>query len=297
MTTAPIPTSPIIASPRQPAILWIAALASVLLHALLPAAALLDLTSLLDRWKAPPETTIEVVFLPPEPAPEPPAPEPAPTPTPPPAPMALRPPPPQLEEAPIAQRSQAAPSEAPKAEPTPPPAAPPPQVLRPNQRQRQPTPAQVSRSGPTLPPPDMPARIDAPSLIDREQPTLGRASRRGGASERQQQSEGDYVLSLIMPQWLIDVRSPRFRDIVLGGTFMLQADGMLAPPYGKNDPWQPDRMIQNYRQLNTPQGEAVRIALESFLRAARNAQPFRLPPGTTGGYPRPIKIVFQMGDL
>lgn len=294
MTTAQTPTTSIVASPRQPQILWIAALGSVLLHALLPAAVLLDLTSLHERWTTAVETTIEVVFLPPEPAPEPPAQAPEPVPTPPPMPKVLAPPPPQLEQAPIAERSQHAPSDAPRAEPTPPP-APPPQVERPRQRQRQPT--QAGRSGPALPPVEMPQRVEAPSLIDRDQPTLGRSTRRGGAAERQQQSEGDYVLSLIMPQWLIDVRSPRFRDIVLGGTFYLQADGMLAPPYGKNDPWQPDRMIQNYRQLNTPQGESVRIALESFLRAARNAQPFRLPPGTTGGYPRPIRIVFQMGDL
>lgn len=292
MTTAQIPATSIVASPRQPHFLWLAAIGSILLHAMLPAAVMLDLSTLLERWTPPPETTIEVVFLPPEPAPEPPPPEPVPAaPTPPPTPMVLAPPPPQLTQAPIAERSQHAPAEAPKAEPTPP--APAPEVIRPRQRQ----PSQTGRSAPTLPPIEMPQRAEAPTLLDRDQPTLGRASRRGGASERQQQSEGDYVLSLIMPQWLIDVRSPRFRDIVLGGTFMLQADGTLAPPYGKHDPWQPERMIQNYRQLNTPQGEAVRIALESFLRAARNAQPFRLPPGTTGGYPRPIRIVFQMGDL
>jgi hypothetical protein len=293
MTAAQISSTSIVASPRQPHFLWLAALGSILLHAMLPAAVMLDLSALLDRSTPPQETVIEVVFLPPEPAPEPPPPEPVPAaPTPPPTPMVLAPPPPQLIEAPIAERSQHAPAEAPKAEPaTPPPA---PEVHRPRQRQ----PSQAGRSVPASPPIEMPKRADAPTLLDRDQPTLGRANaRRGGAAERQQQSEGDYVLSLIMPQWLIDVRSPRFRDIVLGGTFMLQADGMLAPPYGKNDPWQPDRMIQNYRQLNTPQGEAVRIALESFLRAARNAQPFRLPPGTTGGYPRPIRIVFQMGDL
>jgi hypothetical protein len=81
----------------------------------------------------------------------------------------------------------------------------------------------------------------------------------------------------------------------MGGVFALQEDGMLAPPFGKHDPWRPEVMIENYRELLKPQAEPVRVALESFLRAARDAQPFQLPPGVRG-YPRPIRITLKMGD-
>ncbi|MFM8990769.1 MAG: hypothetical protein ACKOUS_14335, partial [Alphaproteobacteria bacterium] len=87
------------------------------------------------------------------------------------------------------------------------------------------------------------------------------------------------------------------RGCCWGGVFMLQADGMLAAPFGKHDPWRPEVMIENYQELLKPQAAPVRVALESFLRAARDAQPFELPPGVRGGYPRPIRITIRMGDL
>jgi hypothetical protein len=120
--------------------------------------------------------------------------------------------------------------------------------------------------------------------------------RRGGNDAIRQQSEGDFLLAQVMPHWLIDVRSPRFRGIVMGGTFQLNEDGMLGPPYGRNDPWRPEIMIENYARLAGREQEALRTALETFLRAVRSAQPFRLPP-TDGPYPRLVRITFAMGDL
>ena len=143
----------------------------------------------------------------------------------------------------------------------------------------------------------MPRRLEAPVLVDRNPPGVGAGNRRGGSTEAMQQSEGDFVLAQIMPHWLLDVRSARFRDVQLGGVFELLADGTLSFPYGKHDRWDPERMIRNYGQMQGPRAEAVRVAIESFLRASRAAQPFRLPPGVTGGYPRQIRIVFQLGDL
>jgi hypothetical protein len=176
-----------------------------------------------------------------------------------------------------------------------PPAEAPRQETKPPQEQRQ-QPQRQERPAERKPPPAKPpeagkARVDGPSTGGR-----GRdAQRRASASEARQQSEGDFVLAQIMPFWLIDMRSPRFRDVVMGGVFALQEDGMLAPPFGKHDPWRPEVMIENYRELLKPQAEPVRVALESFLRAARDAQPFQLPPGVRG-YPRPIRITLKMGD-
>ena len=208
------------------------------------------------------------------PEPLPPEPEPAPA-------QAQAPPPPLAE----AQAGPAPPVEAPRQE------AKPPQQQQRQQPQRQERPAERK------PPPAQPTetgkvRIDGPSTGGR-----GRdAQRSASASEARQQSEGDFVLAQIMPFWLIDMRSPRFRDVVMGGVFALQEDGMLAPPFGKHDPWRPEVMIENYRELLKPQAEPVRVALESFLRAARDAQPFALPPGARG-YPRAIRITLKMGDL
>ena len=162
---------------------------------------------------------------------------------------------------------------------------------QPRQQVQRPAERPADRKPPARPPEAGKARVDGPATGGR-----GRdAQRSASASEARQQSEGDFVLAQIMPLWLIDRRSPRFRDVVMSGVFALQEDGTLAPPYGKNDPWRPEVMIENYRELLKPQAEPVRVALESFLRAARDAQPFQLPPGVRG-YPRPIRITLKMGD-
>jgi hypothetical protein len=205
-------------------------------------------------------------------------------------PIVIAPPPPQLEEAPIAERSRPRPEATPSEAPSPPP----PQVVRPASRQRA-----APRATPPLESGEPITRVPAPSIVDREAPSLGPGTRagRGSSSEAAQQSEGDFLLKQIMPHWLLDSRNQRFRSVVLGGIFQLNADGTLAAPYGKHDPWAPEVMIQNYGQMQRPELQDVRLALESFLRAARAAQPFRLPPGVTGGYPRSVKIVFKLGDL
>ena len=193
-----------------------------------------------------------------------------------------------------AQASLAPPAAAP-AEPAAAAAAPREEAKPPEQQPRQqvqrPAERPADRKPPARPPEAGKARVDGPATGGR-----GRdAQRSASASEARQQSEGDFVLAQIMPLWLIDRRSPRFRDVVMSGVFALQEDGTLAPPYGKNDPWRPEVMIENYRELLKPQAEPVRVALESFLRAARDAQPFQLPPGVRG-YPRPIRITLKMGD-
>lgn len=222
-----------------------------------------------------------------------PAPSPPPVPPPPPEVPAAQaePPPPEPAQASPPPRAEAQATPAPPAEPPRQEAKPPQQQQQRQQPQRQERPAE--RKPPPAKPPEVgKARVDGPTTGGR-----GRDARRSAsASEARQQSEGDFVLAQIMPFWLIDVRSPRFRDVVMGGVFELRADGTLSSPFGKHDPWRPDVMIENYRDLLKPQAEPVRVALESFLRAARDAQPFQLPPGVSG-YPRPIRITLKMGDL
>ena len=240
---------------------------------------------------------VAVEFVSP-PAPPAPPPEPAPaaaTPLP-----MVRPPPPVLEEAPIAETSR----------PTP---APGPESIRPGPAERPQGPAREPPA-PRAPPPPPPVvirgggvaeppavrRITPPSLVDNAPFQIGRADRAagvGGATEARQRTEGDFILAQVIPFWLIDRRNRNFRGVELWGPFMLQADGMLSYPYGKNDPWQPEAMIGNWLELQQPGKENTRVALESFLRAVRSAQPFKLPPGVTGGYPRRIMIHFSLGDL
>lgn len=239
-----------------------------------------------------------------------PGPDAEPAPAPPPAaapPASTQPAPPAASEAAPPAIAEAAPlpepeAAAPAAVAAPAPArpaqedapVPPPQQQAQRQQPQRPADRPAERKPPQAKPPEAgKARVDAPATGGR-----GRdAQRSASSSEARQQSEGDFVLAQIMPFWLIDKRSPRFRDVVMGGVFALQADGTLASPFGKNDPWRPEIMIENYRDLLKPQAEPVRVALESFLRAARDAQPFELPPGARGGYPRAIRITFKMGDL
>ena len=164
----------------------------------------------------------------------------------------------------------------------------------------EPHPAPLVLRGGEIPSTSAPRRISPPSLIDNSPFTVGRADRRagsGGSAEAIERSEGDFILSQVMRHWLIDYRSPRFRDVLLNAPVTLNADGTLGYPFGKADPWQPELMVGNWIELQRPQMEPVKVAVESLLRAVRAAQPFQLPPNASGGYPRRIRLYFLMGDL
>lgn len=118
------------------------------------------------------------------------------------------------------------------------------------------------------------------------------------AGDKVSQSEADFILAQILRVWLIDYRSPRFKDVIISGTFQLNPDGTLGPPFGSKDPWAPDRMILNYAEVLRPAARDQRTALESFLGAMRQAQPFRrqpdAPPMTA---PKILSFAFSLGDL
>lgn len=271
-------------SPRRRRELATGTVASLLLHA--SAAALLLVNLRFEHTSAPKETTVEVVLIEKEPdappaPPEPPKPTPLAEAPPPDLPIEpVRPPPPQLNEAPIAERSQ-------------PPRGP----GRPQARARE----GAEGGGPqAAPAPQSPPAPVAPKgeLSRGGGANLAALPRAGGGGEEATQDEKDFLLAQVMPFWLLDYRSPRYKHVVFRGHFVLRADGMLEPPFGKDDPWDPAAMIGGYDVLLRRDHEPQRIAIESFLKAARAAQPFRLPPGADKSkYPRAIPVFFRLGDL
>jgi hypothetical protein len=239
--------------------------------------------------KAEREFVVDVVQLPKPAAPKPPEPPPAPpqaAPAPPP-PVALPPPPPpQLSEAPIAEKSAAPPhpseSHAPPRE----------HPASPNLQHRT-----VASAAPALPANSGKAE-SMPVTIGRHEPKEDNLP--SGPSDKQAaQTVPDFILMQIAQHWLIDYRNPRYRDIVLrGAKIVLLPSGMLGPPFGKNDPWNPRQMIANYDALLAPGAEPVRQAIETFLQAMRLAQPFRLPAdGKVNTEARVFEIYFQLGDI
>jgi hypothetical protein len=276
MNAQAIPTSP---QPRRT--LATGTVASLLLHAAAVALLFLNL-----RFEVPPEapreTTVEMLFVPEKQADTPPQPSTEETKQAetaiPDLPITERPPPPQLKEAPLAERS-----------------APPPGPAR----ERSQTQAGLGSKGPA--PVPAPAAPPAPRAPKAELSTGGGASvtvslPRTGGEQKAAQDEKDHLLSQVIPFWLLNYRDPRYQHVVFRGHFVLRSDGMLDPPFGKNDPWQPDVMIAGYDRLVGRQHEPQRLAIESFLRAVRAAQPFRLQPGVEN-YPRQVPVFFRLGDL
>lgn len=113
------------------------------------------------------------------------------------------------------------------------------------------------------------------------------------------QSESDFFLSQIVAAWPIDFDAPQFRGIHIFGHYRVLADGMLAPPFGRNDPWDMDAMVDNWDEIAYapgPVAAAYRTAIQTFLRAMRLAQPFAMPPDAQG-YPKILSLNFRVGDL
>lgn len=227
------------------------------------------------------EFVVEVVRLP--------APMPKVAPTP-----ALPPPPvPRFEDAPtIGEEST------PVTKPAPQPAPPAPQRARP------PIIIGGGLAPPAPPKPSEPFRPNTTAPAAEPLASERLSATRHGGSELQQpavasQSVQDFILKQIAHRWLIDVHSPRYRNLRLSLGFVLLPDGTLGPPFGKNDPWDLTRMLapEAYQAIQQPGQEAVRSALITFLQAMRQAQPFRLPPDETSYKSRVLPLSFRMDDL
>ncbi|MTJ82101.1 MAG: hypothetical protein F8N37_13985 [Telmatospirillum sp.] len=106
------------------------------------------------------------------------------------------------------------------------------------------------------------------------------------------QSEQDFILAQIMKYWRVDFHAPEARGLTLSGVFFVQADGTLASPVNKDDPWNPEAIVADYGALSRYRREAV----DGFLLAMRLAQPLELP-SKTGPWPRRITINFAFDAL
>lgn len=269
--------------------LMLAALLSVVLHGLVV------LLLLLEPWTwriqpEPPPLLAEFVMPEPPKAAPPPAPAPAP-----PAPQAQQtlpePPPPapvpQLQRgAPVTDRSVAPPSAG-------------------ERNRQQSRTAEQQQPQPQDQPGPRPRAAQEPPQQRPNQAQSGnrQAGPAGGApgmpGERMTQSESDFFLSQIITLWPIDFDAPQFANIQIDGAYMVLANGMLAPPFGKNDPWDMNAMIRGWDKIAAdprPQAIALRTAMETLMRAMRNAQPMTMPPNAQG-YPKILVMDFKVGDL
>lgn len=194
---------------------------------------------------------------------------------------------PQLQQAPVTQDpSRAPPSAGQRARP---------------QASERPQPAPMpDRSGPATaaaPPADRQRAPSQQTTGNRQRGAPGVAA--GETGPTMTQSESDFFLSQIVSAWVIDFDSPRFADIRIFGRYRVLPDGMLAPPFGKDDPWDMGRMVENWERIATdprPEAVAFRTAVETFLRAMRLSQPLRMPPNAEG-YPKVLELNFRVGDL
>src|SRR6185369_4751882 len=62
-------------------------------------------------------------------------------------------------------------------------------------------------------------------------------------------SEAAYILRQVLRVWTVDYRNVRYREVTLSLRMPLQADGTLGYPWGRNDPWLPNLLIENYQEF------------------------------------------------
>lgn len=235
------------------------------------------------------------------PQPQPPPPQRQPPPQPAPEPAAT---PPQAAAPipePTPQPSPALPSvAAPVAEPPPPShvaAVPPPRPRQPPPSPPRPAPRQAEPAAPAAP--RQRGELNDLNLFGNSRlppQQEARAPARAPTGGRSMTTEGVFLLRQVLRVWQVNWRDPNYRDIAFSFRMVLQADGTLARPWGRSDPWQPRLLIDNYDELLQPGMEAVRRLAESFAYALKMGQPYNLPP-TPGPYPRPVALSFRMGDL
>lgn len=104
----------------------------------------------------------------------------------------------------------------------------------------------------------------------------------------------DVMLAQVLPHW----RPPAFmrgRGAVLTVKVDVTAGGMLGPPFGRDEAWNPGAAIDGFDRL--PPGDPNRQALEGFYRGLRQAQPFRLPAELATRLPFAIALDFRLDDL
>lgn len=134
------------------------------------------------------------------------------------------------------------------------------------------------------------------TLLPKEETKDGPPGATGREGPELTQSERDFILAQVLKYWHVDFHAPEARGLVLQGVFYVQADGTLASPVNKNDPWDPSAVVENYASLG-PSGRSYRRdAIDGFLLALRLCQPLQLP-SSKGPWPRKILIRFAFDSL
>jgi hypothetical protein len=134
------------------------------------------------------------------------------------------------------------------------------------------------------------------SLLPKEQTKAERPGSKGPQGPELTQSEQDFVLAQVMKYWHVNLHAPEAHGLVLEGVFLLQADGTLASPFNKNDPWNPAAVVRGYESLGRPGISFRRDSMDAFLLALRLCQPLQLP-STKGPWPRKVTIRFAFDSL
>lgn len=197
----------------------------------------------------PPKPPIPAPRAMPEPPPEPPKPQPTP-----PQPLQH----PQLQQAPLAEKS-AAPRPSPRPEPP------------------RTEPGQHAKTSTRL------------SLAS--DPNTKPAQAAGNLS----QSIQDKILAQVLRMWHFKSSELRGSNAVLSAELLVNQDGTLAGLMHKDAPWNPGEVIAGYSAL--PEGSTGKRVLETFLLALRMSQPLQLPPDDGKPWPRRMLLRFKPGDL
>lgn len=233
--------------------------------------------------QAPPEMEVELVAQAPKPPPKPPQPPPQP---------ALQPPPAEAPPKPDLRAGLAPLPLPPQLSPLPsiPQLMPAPLARRSSTPRRAPANGSEGEdkvvamtSGPAM------------SIISADKAERGPHGGKGEPGETLSQSEQDFILAQIVKYWHVDLHVPAARGLVLQATLTIQADGTLASPLNKDDPWNPDLVIAGYDKLVQAGNSYRRDTIEAFLLAIRLCQPLKLPPG--GHWPREMTLRFAFDDL
>ncbi len=233
-----------------------------------------------------PPREVEVDLVPEQP--KPPAAKPKPQPPKP------QPPPPQPQQAELPRPPQEEPPPPPP--PPPPPKPPPPQLIQAPLAKRSATGHRASSNGA-----EGSARAmaitpgPALSVVPRGAAKRGPAGGNGPEGSKLTQSEQDFILSQIMQYWHVDTHVPEARGLVLEAQIIIEADGTLASPLNKDDPWNPEAVISGYAAMARLGYSYRRQAIEAFLLALRLCQPLKLPPG--GTWPRVMTLRFAFDDM
>jgi hypothetical protein len=134
------------------------------------------------------------------------------------------------------------------------------------------------------------------TLLPKEQSKAEHPGSNGPVGPELTQSEQDFVLAQVLKYWHVDFHAAEARGLVLEGVFFVQADGTLASPFNKDDPWNPEAVVRGYAQLGRSGISYRRDAIDGFLLALRLCQPLQMP-STKGPWPRKVTLRFAFDSL